>query len=1046
MSLPSRDSDAYKADSAAAEFNTGIKAKRELRKLFAKSDDPLISIQNFQKTHSLHSMMAKALRTASMHDKDIVDTAKEGDKKKKKEQGEILGNVNSKGIKYEPFQPEPVLLFLHHLNVPLRDVHRRVMEQLKSNLLEEIEKRSLPEAREALLNLLRISWGVAAATPATPQNLPGTATTLSAELTLRPVLVAVLKKLEEEVPPSVLITMAERDSKTGEMKYGDLLSEIPLKMRRLVWEADVDDQATRAGEKGNSSSNTLLEYMIEPLIDDFVMGNQALVLTSNLAFPSGISERRANTTQLRRQPSKATVAGATTGLVSKILPANSKSEIATSAKRGMLSTLTSVAKSQSSTKKDEEKGNKSSLAEDKAVVQHTAPGDVLVKIREIVGNRPKLLSAVMNVLITRHGRTSSDKARGGTDRSIIGGARYLHCSLLSDVLILYGHLPKLYEHIGMMSRIIDEAVKLGTVKDDQISQIQACLRHIFRVETTVDDTQDPKEGSSVPTPKPDGEPDPPTGSSDAISDDKQFLKDLVLKITTNAIKSLKENDPQSLFMNPVTDEIAPGYSQVIKKPMCIMIMEDKVSKRQYTELSQFEEDVRLMFQNCISYNIGNEGAWFRTEAKRQFKLFKDIIFKKAKEMYKRDMAQRRKVVEKRAASERENRKRKSPIETVLGGNKKALSESVTQIPPGQQHSVINNLTAKDMDPLPFMISKKRKKQESESVSIPAIASMLLADPFFVRLLLDKLLRTIREQLHPKKRIPCGIMVISSILQILNIAQLSSQICAINGKKYMMPDPGFTLNDSELGDPSGAYSSLRRSTPLLAKLLVQLKLDQRLAMKGDLNHAATKIKSLRGDWCVVDAWTDDSSNSVIRALVQGTWVHILQPANSNEGALKEQYPKFVAILEKLTSDYPSVLLNDAPFYYSITCALLRYKSRLPHSIRDLVIRNWVNWLGPSEKGKRKKAMLSSLHESLIYLLNELATFGNSVVSKDYLFSVSKDAIEAVLKTEKEAKSTLVSAWQESKLEFIPIKNQYERLFEYLSEEKVAELKVIIGISV
>jgi len=77
---------------------------------------------------------------------------------------------------------------------------------------------------------------------------------------------------------------------------------------------------------------------------------------------------------------------------------------------------------------------------------------------------------------------------------------------------------------------------------------------------------------------------------------------------------------------------------------------------------------------------------------------------------------------------------------------------------------------------------------------------------------------------------------------------------------------------------------------------------------------------------------------------------------------------------------------------------------------------------------------------------LATFGNSVVSKDYLFSVSKDAIEAVLKTEKEAKSTLVSAWQESKLEFIPIKNQYERLFEYLSEEKVAELKVIIGISV
>jgi len=72
-----------------------------------------------------------------------------------------------------------------------------------------------------LLNLLKESWAVS------NLDVPE----------LRPVLVAVLKKIEEDTPQSVLLTMASRDPATGDLKYGELLSELPLRMRRLVFEA-----------------------------------------------------------------------------------------------------------------------------------------------------------------------------------------------------------------------------------------------------------------------------------------------------------------------------------------------------------------------------------------------------------------------------------------------------------------------------------------------------------------------------------------------------------------------------------------------------------------------------------------------------------------------------------------------------------------------------------------------------------------------------------------------------------------------------------------
>jgi hypothetical protein len=995
------------ASTNTLEFNTGAKAKREVRKLFAKSEDPLQSIQEFQKSHSLHSMMAKALGTASLYDKDRIEAGscsnakktRAGTKKSISQQAEEE-KVSGK-TKYESFHPEPVLTFLHHLNVPLRDVHRRIMEQLRANLLEEIAKRTLPSGREALMHLLRQSWGVAAASTSITST---TAAAPPAELVLRPVLVAVLKKLEEEVPPSVLITMAERDHKTKELKYGELLKEIPLKMRRLVWEADVDDHAAKSsssssgdakgGASNTDTTGTLLEFMVNPLIDEYATGNDALVKAANLAFPTGISERRANTTQLRRQPSKTTVAGVatsettgggtTTSSFHHSSANNNKSS--TFSLRKMTSAKSGASNSAQANHQEAGQHQHNHPDADKPAVPQSTPGDSLVKIREIVGNRPKLLSAVMNLLVARHGKSFVDKKKGGTERSLLGGARYLHCSLLSDILITYGHLPKAYEHIGILSRIVDESVKLGVLKDDHLSQMQACLRFIFHVEPPNNNATEETTSALGTT---SGCADNSPATSNYVPKDVEFIKSIMVKLITNAITSLKINDPQSLFMNPVTDEIAPGYSQVIHEPMCIITMEEKVSKKQYTDLSQVERDVKLMFQNCIAYNIGKDGAWFRTEAKRQFRLFKEPILKKAKEMYKREMTQRRKVLEKRAASEQETtrKQRKTPLETVMGITRGADGSSGGK----QKGPVINQLTAKDLNPLPFFKSKKRKKQDvpnhMDAVSMPAMASMLLADPFLVRLLLHRLLRAIREELPPpKKKLPCGLLVIPSILQMLNMAQLSSQICAIHGKKYIVPDPGFFPKDEDIGEVAVAFASLRRFTPLLAKLLVDVKLDRRVSIGGDLFHAAAQVNGLRSAKddvgkknSAAEEWTGASSMSAVRAGVQGCWVHLLQPGNSSDAALKVQYPKFVAIMEELTNDTPLDLLNDKPFFASKVSALSKFKGRLSHSTRDLVVQNWLKWLGPRSDGKRKRSMSSPLHETLISLLNEVSSYSGLLIS-------------------------------------------------------------------
>lgn len=52
----------------------------------------------------------------------------------------------------------------------------------------------------------------------------------------------------------------------------------------------------------------------------------------------------------------------------------------------------------------------------------------------------------------------------------------------------------------------------------------------------------------------------------------------------------------------MTDEIAPGYSALIKHPMDLSTMATKLSNHAYSSVDEFRGDYVLMCKNAMTYN------------------------------------------------------------------------------------------------------------------------------------------------------------------------------------------------------------------------------------------------------------------------------------------------------------------------------------------------------------------------------------------------------------------------------------------------------------
>ena len=151
---------------------------------------------------------------------------------------------------------------------------------------------------------------------------------------------------------------------------------------------------------------------------------------------------------------------------------------------------------------------------------------------------------------------------------------------------------------------------------------------------------------------------------------RKDMEHTVTTVTKTAIRQLIASDKTKLFLNPVTDAMAPGYSTVIARPISLSDMK----KMRWQSLADFSNDVDRMFSNCEEYNVGEGGKWFREESRRQRVKAKKII-KDCKDNLERGV---------KARGEDELRKKKASSSAAANDNKKngnSLFATIPKVPP-----------------------------------------------------------------------------------------------------------------------------------------------------------------------------------------------------------------------------------------------------------------------------------------------------------------------------------------------------------------------------
>ena len=199
------------------------------------------------------------------------------------------------------------------------------------------------------------------------------------------------------------------------------------------------------------------------------------------------------------------------------------------------------------------------------------------------------------------------------------------------------------------------------------------------------------------------------------------------------------------------------------------------------------------------------------------------MYPNAKKNFKAALDKRKKVLKqaKTADQSTAGSKKRPPPPLAFGLSNKPVNTGPSDGAASKEikdDAVINKLTAVDVDPLPPWTKRRKTENDLSIPNMQCLASILLADPFVMRILLDKIIRMIRldvkgKSLHPSILLP-------SMIQMINIAKISVQLCAVKGKKYSIPDAGITLLNGT--EESVSYKSIRRFLPLFSKMLLDVE--------------------------------------------------------------------------------------------------------------------------------------------------------------------------------------------------------------------------------
>jgi hypothetical protein len=96
---------------------------------------------------------------------------------------------------------------------------------------------------------------------------------------------------------------------------------------------------------------------------------------------------------------------------------------------------------------------------------------------------------------------------------------------------------------------------------------------------------------------------------------KEFLCRICCRRRCNQlVDALQKEDKMLLFASPVTDDVAPTYHDIIKKPMDLQTIAKKAKEGDYQNYAWVRADFELMVLNALTFNRFHSNFW--NEAKR----------------------------------------------------------------------------------------------------------------------------------------------------------------------------------------------------------------------------------------------------------------------------------------------------------------------------------------------------------------------------------------------------------------------------------------------
>ncbi|XP_028822702.1 bromodomain-containing protein 8-like [Denticeps clupeoides] len=65
----------------------------------------------------------------------------------------------------------------------------------------------------------------------------------------------------------------------------------------------------------------------------------------------------------------------------------------------------------------------------------------------------------------------------------------------------------------------------------------------------------------------------------------------------------------SVFLQPVSDDIAPGYHSIVHRPMDLSAIKKNIESGMIRTTAEFQRDIMLMFQNAVMYNSSDHDVY-----------------------------------------------------------------------------------------------------------------------------------------------------------------------------------------------------------------------------------------------------------------------------------------------------------------------------------------------------------------------------------------------------------------------------------------------------